>query len=138
MGTQLLFLIVALPVAGAVNAYLAGSRLQRFLADVPRLTGWHDLERYKQEVAYQMRAALAQIALLGLPLPIYLVGLMSGALSPADALYVILPAVTVGLLGLLVRKVERAMREIPVETDELREQRDAVARTWTTKPLPDW
>jgi hypothetical protein len=138
MRTQLLLLIVALPVAGMVNAYIGASRLRRFLHEVPRLTGWHDLELYKAEVAYQMRAALVQIGLLGSPLVIFLVGLTTGSLLPADAAYVVLPSVVVFLLGLMARGLERAMREIPVETEQLREHRDDVARTWTTRPLPDW
>jgi len=138
MRTLLLFLLVALPAAAAVNALLAASRLRQFAAEMKLIADDRQMGLYKAEVARQMYGALAQIVLLGLPLVVFFAGLMLGELHISDVGFVFVPAVLILGLALVLKRHETAMRSIPSATGELEREKLRVVETWLKKPLPDW
>lgn len=138
MRTTLLTLMVALPAAGALNAAWCGAALAGLVREVPRIASTSDLERFKRVVARQMVAALVQIGLLGLPALLLLVGFAARALTPGDVVYLLVPSAVMLVIGLAFKPLEARVKTLPTADDELRRQRDAVVRTWLSKPLPDW
>lgn len=137
MRSVLLLLLLGLPALAAVNALYFGAELRRFAAEVPRLESTRDLERFKEVVARQMYAALAQIVLLAAPAVVFFLGLASAALAAGDILYVVIPAAVIILIAQANRRDEARVRELPAEPG-LAAQRDRIVRTWIRRPLPDW
>ena len=129
--------MLILPALAAGNALYFGAELRRFAAEVPRLASSHDLERFKRVVARQMYAALVQIVLLASPALVFFVGVVDGALSGSDILYVVIPAAVIIVIAQANRRDEARVRELPAEP-ELAAQRDRIVRTWVRRPLPDW
>lgn len=138
MRDLLLLLLLLLPGLAVLNALWFSAELRRFLAEVPRIESTRELERFKEVVARQMRAALVQIGLLGAPIVVFGIGTLRGVLAPRDLLYVILPAALVLAVAAQCRKVEQAARSIPAADELLLRERDRVVDTWLKKPLPDW
>ena len=139
MRNELLLIILLLPAIGAVNAIWLGGELRRFLQEVPMLRSSADLERFERVVARQMYGALAQIIFIGGPFLLFWFGVYRGDLVVRDiALFVLLPAAIIVVIGLAYRQVERRGKMIPAASPELEQQRDAIVRTWMQKPLPDW
>ena len=81
---------------------------------------------------------LAQIVFLDHPAGIFFVGVVCKALEPADMIFVIIPAAIILLFDLAYKEVETALRETPIDDEQLRRQRNAVGKTWINKPFPDW
>jgi hypothetical protein len=123
-------LLLALPAIAAVNALVHGSQLRAFLQRTPAFTTYQNIVDFEKVVARQMYAALLQIGLL--------VGLVRGALDINDVLFVILPALVIGALGMAFKVLENTVRAIPADDPILEERRDHIVRVWNRKPFPDW
>jgi len=130
--------MLLLPAVGALNAFFFGSELKRFAAEVRTISSTADIERFKAVVARQMYAALAQIVILATPTIVFFVGIVRKVLGPADILFIIIPSAVILLLAQHYKKIEVAVRELPVTDDMLRQQRDTIVDTWLKKPFPDW
>jgi len=138
MRGQLIALLLGLPALAVLNSCWFGRELGHAVRDIGRLESTADIERYKQVVARQMRAALAQMVLLAAPAALFGVGIVTGILTARDLLFMIIPAVVVIAVAAHYRRVEAAAREIPAASEELLRQRDAIVQTWLKRPLPDW
>jgi len=132
------FLMLLFPALAIVNAWWFGRELRAFVAATSSIASTADIERMKSVVARQMVAALVQIPLLAASPILYVVGLMRHALQPGDVVFIIVPSAAVIAFSLASKRIEAAARELPAPDEELRRQRDAIVRTWLTKPLPDW
>jgi len=122
----------------AVNSIWFGLELRRFVNQTRMLSNENDMNNYKTVVAHQMYAALVLILLLVPPPVIYFLGLRADELSGADILFVIVPAALIILLAVYFKRYESLAKTMPVGTQELLEERDAVVHTWQRKPLPNW
>ncbi len=129
---------VGLYSAGVVNLLLGNRGLEQFLEEVPVITSGHEMELFRALVKRQMRAALLQIPLLGLPTLLCMTGFFVGMLKAADLWYVILPAVAVLIISWIFKKTEARVKRIPAGTKELEAERDAVIDTWMNRATPDW
>ncbi len=138
MRSTYLFLILFLPLLAILNALWFGSELQRFSRDVRTFSSTHEIERFKGVVARQMYAALVQIVLLVVPPILFFVGIVKGALTPGDVVFIVVPSAVVILVAAMYKQTETKVKAIPANDDELRRQRDAIIHTWLKKPLPDW
>jgi len=138
MRQTLIWIMLGFPAAAAISSVWFGAELQRFADEVKVFGSTADLERFKSVVGRQMYAALAQVALLGLPFVAFLVGLSGGQLGVGDVSYVVIPSMLILVLGLKYRRVETKVRKIPAATSELEDARNAIIKTWLKKPLPDW
>lgn len=133
-----LWLMLGFPAVAMANAWWFGRELKRFVDATPAISSTADIERMKAVVGRQMIAALVQIVLLAAGPIILVVGLVRGALRPADALYVIVPAAAVIVLSLGAKATEARARSLDAADEELARQRDSIVETWLKKPLPDW
>ena len=131
-------LMLLFPALALGNAWWFGRELRAFVAATSSIASTADIERMKSVVARQMVAALVQIPLLAASPILYVVGLMRHALQPGDVVFIIVPSAAVIAFSLASKRIEAAARELPAPDEELRRQRDAIVRTWLTKPLPDW
>jgi hypothetical protein len=131
-------LMLALPAIAAVNALVHGSQLRAFLQRTPAFTTYQNIVDFEKVVARQMYAALLQIGLLVSPGIVFVVGLVRGALDINDVLFVILPALAIGALGMAFKVLENTVRAIPADDPILEERRDHIVRVWNSKPFPDW
>jgi hypothetical protein len=122
----------------AVNALVHGSQLRAFLQRTPAFTTYQNIVDFEKVVARQMYAALLQIGLLVSPGIVFVVGLVRGALDINDVLFVILPALAIGALGMAFKVLENTVRAIPADDPILEERRDHIVRVWNSKPFPDW
>ena len=138
MREELLYVIIGLLVLGVVNLLWGGLELRRFQREVRTISSTHELERFRRLAAHQMYAALAQIGLLGLPILVFLFGLIRGDLHPTDVGYLIFPSLIVLVLAFLFKKIESEVQRTDAADELLSEQRDAVVRTWLKRALPDW
>ena len=138
MRYTLLLLILIFPAVAILNAWWFGSELQRFARQVRSFDSTAHIEAFKAVVARQMYAALAQIVLLAVPPILFLVGLARRELGPGDVLFIIVPSLVVILVAVLYKQVEKQVKAIPAQDDELRRQRDRIVETWMKKPTPDW
>jgi hypothetical protein len=136
--TLCIFGMLAFAATGIVNAFIFGLELRRFVQSTPILTSTRDLERFKEVVAHQMIAALAQIGLLALPPVIYFIGLWNKVLEPSDIVYVVAPSLLILVVAGAYRGWEKRAKTIQTTDPELEAQRNAVVRTWMRKPWPDW
>jgi hypothetical protein len=127
-----------LPAIAAVNALVHGSQLRAFLQRTPAFTTYQNIVDFEKVVARQMYAALLQIGLLVSPGIVFVVGLVRGALDINDVLFVILPALAIGALGMAFKVLENTVRAIPADDPILEERRDHIVRVWNSKPFPDW
>jgi hypothetical protein len=126
------------PALAILNAWWFGSELQRFARHVRSIDSTAEIEAFKAIVARQMYAALAQIVLLIVPPILFFVGIARKVLGPGDVLFIIVPSLVVILVAALYKQVEKQVKSIPAQDDELRRQRDKIIETWLKKPLPDW
>jgi hypothetical protein len=131
-------MILALYGLGVANAVVFGSELRRFASEVTTISSTAHMERFKQVVARQMYAALAQIGFLGAPVVVFFAGVVRKVMGPGDVLLIIIPSAIILLLAQAYKKVETAVRELPVADEQLRRQRDHIVDTWMKKPFPDW
>jgi hypothetical protein len=131
-------LMLALPAIAAVNALVHGSQLRAFLQRTPAFTTYQNIVDFEKVVARQMYAALLQIGLLVSPGIVFVIGLVRGALDINDVLFVILPALVIGALGMAFKVLENTVRAIPADDPILEERRDHIVRVWNRKPFPDW
>ena len=138
MRSTFISLLITFPAFGILNAWWFGRELRAFVAATSSIASTADIERMKSVVARQMVAALVQIPLLAASPVLYFVGLMRHALQPGDVVFIIVPSAAVIAFSLASKRIEAAARELPAPDEELRRQRDAIVRTWLTKPLPDW
>ena len=138
MREQLLYVILGLLGLGVVNLLWGGLELRRFQREVRAISSTHEMERFKRLAAHQMYAALAQIGLLGLPILVFLFGLVRGDLRPTDVGYLIFPSLVVLVLAFLFKKLEGEVQRTDTADELLGGQRDAVVRTWLKRALPDW
>lgn len=138
MRETLITTILASQGLALVNAAWQGRDLKVFLAGTPRLDSTNDLERYKAVAARQMYAALVQGALLLVAPACFVWGVVTQHLSGADFVWILLPSVMVLLVARSYRGLEQAMWTLPAADGELEAARDAVVRTWRTRPIPDW
>jgi hypothetical protein len=130
--------MAGLPLIGIGLGFYFRSELRRFLREVPAIRTTGDLERYKAVVARNMYAALVQILILGAPWVVFLYGaFIADVLSVIDTLYIAVPSIGVFVMGQYINQEETRMKTIPV-IPELQAQRDAVVRSWGSKPTPDW
>jgi hypothetical protein len=129
LGTQALAL---------VNAAWQGRDLRRFLDATPRLDSTSDLERFKGLAARQMWAALVQGALLLVAPACFVFGVFDKHLTGADFVWILLPSLIVILTARSYRSLELRAWTLESADSELEAARDAVVRTWRTRPLPDW
>lgn len=136
--TLCIFGMLAFAATGVANALYFGSELRRFLRATPTIESSHDIERFKEVVAHQMMAALAQIVLLAAPPLIFFAGLFKQILQPPDIVFVIVPSVVVIAVASVYRRWEREAKTIRTSDRELEAERNAVIRTWMRKPWPDW
>ena len=120
------------------NAAWLGRDLKLFLHTTPRLASTHDLEQFKIVAARQMYAALLQAVLLLVAPGCFVWGIVTHHLSGSDFVWILLPSVVVILVARSYRGLERRMWTLPTADAELEATRDAVVRTWRTKPIPDW
>jgi hypothetical protein len=130
--------ILACPALAVVNSVVQGNNLKEFLDRTPEFNSALDIDNFKKVAGQQMRAALAQAALLLVPPGCFFWGLMSGSLSPGDFVWILLPSVIVILVARSFRKLELKAWSLPADTEDLAAQRDRIVRTWKTKALPDW
>jgi len=138
MHDLLIWTVVGLYGAAALNLMLGERALRRFAREVPVLSSDREMTLFRKLAARQMYAALAQIALLGLATVLLFVGFGLDLLRLDDLRFVLIPAGALVLLSLLARKVERQVQETPTATASLAAERDTVVATWLKKPLPDW
>jgi hypothetical protein len=136
--TGFLFLIVLLPMLGAISSVYHGRALQKYVSSTKRIEDMAGLARFQQLVAQQMRGALLQLALLTTPLALYFIGILTGRLRLSDIAFVIIPAVVLLAIGYLFKKVEAEACRIQAVNEDLDEQRLAVIKRWKTSALPDW
>ena len=138
MRTFFIFIVLVLPAAAAVNSIVHGTLLRKYAQQTPYFRTEQDISRFQKVVARQMYAAVAQMGLLMFPLAFYLLGVVTGNLTPRDLPLVIVPAFVILVLGYLFKKVEVAVRNIPATNKEIERKRDAVVTTWKKRALPDW
>ena len=96
------------------------------------------MDRFKQMAASQMYQGFAQICLVFSPIVIFLGGFLGKHLFLADLIYVVVPFLLMVLFGFYVRVMERQVQTTPAMTADLERERDAVVKSWLTKPFPDW
>lgn len=135
---MILTLLVAMPAASIVSAVYFMSVLKQFMGGTPRIETAADLETFKSVVKKQMYAALVQIGLLGLPIILYLMGMITRTLRFGDFVYVLIPNLAVIVVGRILRGVEKKAQRLPVSDPQLEKARDEIVYTWEKKPLPDW
>ena len=131
-------LLVAMPAVSIVSATCFMSALKRFMGETPRIDTAADLEIFKSVVKKQMYAALIQIALLGLPIVLFVIGSLTQTLRLGDFVYVLIPNLVVIIAGRILRRVERKAQMLPVSDPQLEKARNDIVRTWEKKALPDW
>jgi hypothetical protein len=135
--TSFIALLLAFPLCALIVTVIFGSSLASFNRQTPELRTPLDMQRFKSVVAWQMRAALVQIAVLLAPWPVFLIGLILGHLRPADFLYILIPSLAVIVAGLLYKNIERRTQAIPA-APEFEDERRHVIHTWMKRPFPDW
>lgn len=131
-------IVLLLPAAAIANSLIHGMMLMKYTKQTPYLRTGRDILQFKGVVARQMYAAMIQMVLLILPLVLFLVGLLAGALTPSDIPLVIVPAGLIVVLSYFFKKAEIAARNIPTLNPEIEKQRDEIAMTWKKRALPDW
>jgi hypothetical protein len=136
--STILMLLVVMPAASVLSAVYFMSALKRFMGETPSIDTAADLETFKSLVRKQMYAALVQIALLGLPILLFLMGMLTRTLWRGDFLYVLIPNLVVIVVGRVLRAVERKAQMLPVSDPQLEKARDEIVHTWEKKALPDW
>ncbi len=134
----LLWAVLALYAAAVVNLVSGQLELRRFGERVTMISSERDLDLFKDLAASQMRRALVQMVLLGLPAVLVTVAVARGALGPGGLLYVVLPAIAIIVVSLVVKGTEKRIQEIPTADESLAARRDEVVRTWLKKAVPDW
>jgi len=138
MRTVLLTAMLACPAMALVNSVVQGRNLKEFLDRTPEFASNLDIENFKRVAGRQMRAALAQAALLIVPPVCFFWGLMIGSLSPGDFVWILLPSVIVILVARSFRKLELKAWSLPTDIEDLAVARDRIVQVWKTKALPDW
>lgn len=133
-----LFIMVALPAIGVLNAVWFGRELKSFVIATPQFESSHDIEQFKTVVGHQMYAALAQIALLATPPILYFAGLFLGVLRPSDFVFILFPSMVILVVAAIYRSWEARAKALPATDPELERQRDIIVRTWMRRPWPDW
>ncbi len=119
-------------------AVMFGLEMKRFAEETPRISTRRDLDAFGRMAKRQMYAALAQIVILGLPVVLYVVGLLNGTLRNDDFLYVVVPGSIVFVAARLLKGWERRVQSLPVDDGGLERERDAMVRVWMHRPFPDW
>lgn len=134
----LLALMLVLPAIACINSCIHSAQLKAFLERTPAFATYQNIVDFEQVVSRQMYAALLQIGLLVSPGVIFVIGLIQGALTVEDVIYVMLPSMVVLALGLVFKQLENRVKSIPVSDPILSERRDHLVKVWNSKPLPDW
>lgn len=138
MRALFLALLIGFPALALALVGYATIALRRFAAATPRIATPADLARFKRVAARQMVLALVQIGLLGAPLLLYAAGGITGHIAlRGDVGYLLVPSLLVLGAGLLAKRVERRVHQLPASA-ELQHERDRVVQVWLTRPLPDW
>lgn len=138
MRTLFLTAMLASPALALLNAWIQGKDLKNFLDTTPELASSQDLENFKNIAGRQMRAALAQGALLLIAPACFFWGLMIHALTPGDFVWILLPSILVILVARSFRSLEKKAWSLPAADHYLEGERDHIVTVWRTKPLPDW
>lgn len=138
MHNTFIVMLVICPALAAANLFWGWMALTSFLREHPKITNGGDMDRFKQMAASQMYQGFVQVLLVFLPVIFFFGGLLTQNLTTRDFLYVIIPFCMVVSFGLYVKNMERQVQTTPALTAELERERDAVVKTWLTKPFPDW
>ena len=137
--TTIFAIMLTCPAIGLILCLYFGSLLKRFLTNTPEIKSAQDMERFKQLVKGQMFAALAQIAVLSIPILVFVYGLWIKVLKPnTDILYMLVPSLVVLGAGMALKSVERNVQNVPTATDELTKERDRIVDIWLHQPFPNW
>lgn len=137
MRDSLLVLIVTFAALSLILGGLGARQLNQFIRAVPAITSVQDLRQLKRMVAFQMYAAAFQVLILVLPLFIYGIGVWQNTLRTGDLVFVALPVAAVGLVGTLIKRMERTVRAMPVK-EEFQEEFERVVLIWQKRIFPDW
>lgn len=138
MREALISVMLVLPFFAICNSIVTGNGILHFVRNTPAISTWQHMESFKSMVAKQMYSALVQILLLIVPVPVFVAGVMMGALNTIECLYFILPPSLVVLgVGLLYKKLEHRAQTLPV-SDEFSAEYQRVIEVWMKKPLPKW
>lgn len=130
-------LMILFPVLGLINLLWGARQLKIFIDLTSEIETGHHMQKFKSLVSTQMYCALFQIAFLGLPLAILLIGYLIGTLRSMDFLYVLVPSIVILLVGASIKSMETKVKEMPVR-DEFKNEFDGVVHIWMHKPLPNW
>jgi hypothetical protein len=136
--TGYIVLMLMLPAAAVINSLFHGSQLKAFLERTTAITTYQNIVEFEKVVARQMYAALLQIAFLLAPGVVFVVGLVRGALSVDDVLYVMLPSFVILALGIAFKRIENRAKVLPVDDPVLADRHAHIIRVWNSKPFPDW
>lgn len=133
---QLELVFAGIYVWAVLNAVWHGNRIKDFLAATTSISDQLTLERFKGVARENMYMALLQMVLLLAGVVVGLVILMRhGAIGLLAVLLV--NAVVFGL-GKHYGKLEKRIRELPADSEELGREHRRISEVWVKKALPDF
>lgn len=138
MLVPVLFVIAVLLALGAGNQIVMGMELVRFGRDTAAIRSSADLDEFKALARRQMKAALLQIVLLGMPVAIIVLAQISGLFGIRHIGMVIGASGINLVLGLLFKRAENRVQTLPVDDAGMQRERDRIVASWRTRPLPDF
>lgn len=127
---QVLAVFLALYYRGLFIAYL-----DRYRAIDTR----QDLEAFKTLAKTNMYGAWVAMVVAGLPIALFVYGLMRGLLGGSPARFLLmLPMSVVLLFTKKMKQNEQLAQNLPVTDPILKKERDRVVDVWMHKAFPDW
>ena len=137
--TLLLLTLCALPVVCGIVGLFAFLQLDGFARSHASIDDVHGLDEFKRLVKMDMYFALLLMA-VGLTLGVlWGLGFWLGCTG--------MPVFTCAMglfgplgivMGIVLNRVERRLRELPVTNPDLQAEHERVIRRWKRSPLPDW
>lgn len=138
MRNAMLAVIILSPIIGICLTLTLRSRLAAFRTTTPFIEKQRDLAAFAAIASMAMYGSIVQLALLFVPLIVYLLGIVQGEFSLVAVLFVVIPSGAYLLFYVRYKRLEEEIRSMRIDNQEILKEFIFIVDTWKKQSLPKW